>query len=189
MLEENYRPGTIEFEVDEDSTCMPLSLGEYETADEAIKFIGGNMTTINQGITVNRHMDAFEKKEIRKTYNEILEDRLPILEREYSHATSELNAAKKKEKDASEMVRASENEAKILAKEVKAGVKEINLDDLYTFKIPYRGKHYFYTYMDGSLKLCRIREIPESEKTEIWNAMAGNETFIDEQFGGGEASE
>jgi hypothetical protein len=164
-MDQEYRPKVIEFVVEEDSTNMPESFGEFETADEAGKFIQGNLTAINHGLTVNRHMDAFEKKEIRKEYNDILENRLPVLERDHSLATSELNDAKKKEKNAAEMVRASENEAKILAREVKAGVKGINLDELFTFKIPYRGKHYFYTYMDGELKLCKIRDIPESERT------------------------
>jgi hypothetical protein len=186
---EDYRPKVIEFDVSEDTTCMPATLGEYESAEEAIKFISSNLITVNQGITVNRHMDSFEKKEIRQEYNDILENRLPILEKEHSVATSQLNDAKKKEKDAAEMVRASENEAKILAREVKAGIKEINLDELFTFKVPYQCKHYYYTFIDKELKLCRIREIPEHEKSEIWNAMAGNETFIDDHFGDGKAEE
>jgi len=183
---ENYRPKTIEFTVEKDSSNMPATFGEFKDADEAIKFIGSNLTTINQAITVNRFMDNQEKSELRKEYNDILENRLPVLERDHSFATSEYNEAKKKEKNAAEMVRASENEAKMLAKEVKEGIKSINLDDLYTFKVPYRGKHYFYTFIDNELKLCRIREIPENEKQEIWNAMAGNETFIDDHFGNAE---
>ena len=183
MEKTEYRPKVIEFDVEHDKSIMPETLGEFKTAEEAAKFIGGNITSINQSIKVNRFLDQFEKKEIRNEYNDILENKLPALEKDLSRANSVLAEAKKNASNANGMVKAAENQAKMLALEVKGGVKGINLDEKYTFKVPFKGKHYFYTYMDKQLKMCKIRDIPEHEKTEIWNAMAGNEEFIEKNYG------
>jgi hypothetical protein len=100
-----------------------------------------------------------------------------------SVATQAFNEAKLKRDDAAEMVSATISEAKSLAKEVKRGLVDMKLDDLFTSRVPYRGRYYYFTYMDKQLKLCAIKDIPEHEKTEIWNVMAANEEFIDNNFG------
>ncbi len=176
MRHEDYRPAYIEFDVAESN--MPSTLGEFESIDEAHKFMGSNVVAVNQAITVQRHMDHAEKQDVRENYREVLEDTLPRLEREHADFYSDLTEAKKKEKEAMERVNAAISEAKMLAKEAKKGLKEIRLDDLATFRVPVEGKYYFYTYMDKQLKLCAVREIPESEKTEIWNASVDNTKFF-----------
>lgn len=138
MRDENYRPVSIEFDVAHDGSNVPETLGEFQTADDATKFLAKNFTSINQAITVSRHMDQKEKIDIRREYNDILENKLPIYEREYSIATSEFNEAKRKLSDATEMVNATVSEAKSLAKEVKRGLVDMRLDDLFTSRIPYR---------------------------------------------------
>jgi hypothetical protein len=184
LKNEDYRPADISFDVATDGSPMPERMGGgFEKHEDVLKFLSDSkLTTINQAITASRHMDFIEKKELREQYNDILENILPRYEKEYTVCLSELNEAKRKEKDASEMVSATISEVKILSKEVKRGVKDIRLDDLYTFRIPYKGRYYFYTWIDKQLKLCRITDIPEHEKTEIWNAMAYNEEFIDNHF-------
>lgn len=133
-------------------------------------------------------MDQREKQDIRKEYTEILENKLPVYEREMSIAAAEFSDAKKKLADATEMVSATISEAKSLAKEVKRGLVDMRLDDLFTSRIPYKGRYYFFTYIDRQLKLCAIRDIPESEKGEIWNSMAKNDEFIENNFGDGETA-
>jgi hypothetical protein len=182
MRDTNYRPATIEFDVAHDGSNVPQSFGEFTTAEEAAKFLGSNFTSINQALTVSRHMDAKEKTEIRREYNDLLENILPSREKELSAATIEFNAAKKKQGECQELVNATVTEVKSLAMEVKRGLVDIKLDDMHTSRIPYRGRYYFFTYMDKQLKLCAIRDIPEHEKGEIWNAMAANEEFIDNHF-------
>lgn len=81
------------------------------------------------------------------------------------------------------MVNSTITEARALAKEAKRGLVDMKLDDMFTTRIPYRGRYYFFTWIDKQLKLCSIRDIPEHEKTEIWNVMAANEEFIDSNFG------
>ncbi len=188
MRDENYRPANIEFDVAHDGTNIPDSFGEFETAEEAAKFLGKNFTSINQALTVARHMDQREKQDIRKEYTEILENKLPVYEREMSIAAAEFSDAKKKLSDATEMVSATISEAKSLAKEVKRGLVDIRLDDLFTSRIPYKGRYYFFTYIDKQLRLCAIRDIPEREKGEIWNSMAKNDEFIDNNFADVEAA-
>lgn len=61
MRDENYRPANIEFDVAPDGSNVPMTFGEFATAEEAAKFLGNNLTAINQAITVARHMDMKEK--------------------------------------------------------------------------------------------------------------------------------
>lgn len=188
MRDENYRPAVVEFDVAHDGSNVPETFGAFETAEEASKFLGKNFMSINQALTVSRHMDQKEKIELRREYNELLENKLPIYEKELSQVTQEFNEAKKKVSNATEMVNATITEARSLAYEVKRGLVEIKLDDMFTSRIPYRGRYYFFTYMDKQLKLCAIRDIPEHEKTDIWNAMASNDEAIDTNFAHVEAS-
>ena len=182
MEKEFYRPQVIEFNISEDSNGIPESLGEFENAEDAIKFIGKNFTAINNGLTVNRHMDAKEKSELRKEFTSIMEDQVPIYEKELSEAEIEFNNAKKGQKSAEEAYDFIISKAKSLASEVKRGLKEITLDEKYTFRIPFKGRFYYFSYIDKQLKLCLIRDIAESKKTELWNQMAGNEEFINKTF-------
>ena len=172
MINEDYQPAWTEFNVADDS--VPQSLGEFKNLDEVNKFLRDNVVAINHSITVQRHMDANEKRLVRENYQEVLEDTLPKLERDYAVHLSVLNEAKRNEKEASEMVNAAITEAKLLAKEAKIGLKEIKLDDITTFRIPNENKYYFYTYIDKQLKLCAVREIPDMEKRELWNSGVNN---------------
>ena len=185
MRNEDYRPKDIIFDVTADGSLMPEKLGDFEKHEDVLKFLNeSRLTTINQALTVSRHMDAFEKKDLREQYIDILENVLPRLEKEYTILLSELNEAKRREKDSAEMVSAAISEVKILSKEVKRGLKDIRLDDMFTFRLPYKDRYYFYTWINKELKLCKITDIPEHEKTEIWNAMATNEDFIDKKLAG-----
>lgn len=184
ITNKDYRPANIEFDVAHDGSLMPENFGNFENEQSVFKFLA-NMSAINQAITVNRHMDTKEKQMIRLDYAQVLEDKLPMLEKEQQRRMAELAEAKAKDKEATESVNAAVREARDLAHIVKKGVKEIRLDDKYTVRIPYYGKYYFYTYIDKQLKLCKISDIPESEKNEIFNVMGENNAFIDANFGEG----
>jgi hypothetical protein len=183
MIKEDYRPINIEFNVSSDGTNMPVSLGEFATSEDASKFVGSNFTSLNRGVTVSRHMDGYEKKQTREDYQDVLENLVPVYEKELSAAENNLLNAKACLKNAQEAYDFTIGRAKNLAAEAKRGLKDMILDEKYTSRIAYQGRYYFYTYTDGQLKLCLIREIPESEKSEIWNQMAGNEEFIDREYG------
>lgn len=80
MTEETvfYRPALIEFQVTTDDSNMPESFGNFETAEEMSKFIGGKLTVVNTALTVLRHMDSKEKKDLQEKYSELLENVVPI---------------------------------------------------------------------------------------------------------------
>lgn len=183
MKDEFYRPAVIEFNVAHDGSNVPETFGEFKTAEDAMTFLGSNMISINSGITVARHMDTHEKIELRQECADIMENLVPVYESELSEAENNLNDAKKKLKTAEEAYDFTISRAKSFANEVKRGLKDMTLDELYTSRIAYKGRYYFFTYIDKQLKLCFIRDIPEQEKAEIWNQMAGNEAFIDTTFG------
>lgn len=186
---ETYRPKHIEFNVASDLEMIPESLGAHETPEEAAKFIHANATALSQSLTVCRHMDEYEKKNIRTNYDDILENQLPRYEAELSEAARKLEEAKRAEKEAKERVNAAITEVKGLARQAKRGLVDMDLDELYTFRVPVKGRYYFYTYIDGELRLCKSCDIPERETGDLYNAMAQNEEFFDSNFGEGSITE
>lgn len=178
---ETYRPANIEFDVD--GGIIPSNIGiEFNNMDEAVQFMAKYTTAINTKARVNRFMDNFEKTEIRKEYQELLEQKLPMLERDVMKAKVAFDEAKKSFADAQEYVSATTNEAKALAVEVKRGIKEMELDDLYTWRVPVGDKYFFFTFIDKQIKLCKVLDIPFHERQEIFNAMAKNEEFFKTYF-------
>jgi len=173
-----YRPAYLEFNVAIDETIVPSNLGEFKTAKEATEFMAKQVTGINQKVTVSRFMDNFEKTEMRREYNDIMENKLPIVEKEMLKALNTFNEAKRNLDDAKDFLNATISEAKLMAVEVKRGLKDITLDDMTTWKVPYNGQYFFYTYIDGLIRLVTIRDIPEFEKQELFNAMNRNDEFF-----------
>ena len=151
---------------------------EFKDVQEANQFIAANMIAINTKARVTRYMDNFEKNEIRKEYQELLEQKIPMLERELMKAKAAFDEAKKAFADSQEYVSATTNEAKALAVEVRRGTKEEELDDMNTWKIAIGDRYYFFTYIDKQIKLCKVMDIPFHERQEIFNAMTRNEEFI-----------
>lgn len=178
---ENYRPVYVSFDVAPDGSVMPETINTtpITSKEEITKFFAKNkITAINQAVTVPRHMDIYEKKTLREEYSDILENILPKVEKEYMSTLNELTEAKKNEKEALERLNAKLHEVKKISQEVKRGVVDMKLDDVYTFRIPFKGRYYFYTWMELYLRLCKIADIPEHEKNELWNSMATNEEFF-----------
>ncbi len=175
----DYRPAHIEFDVATDGSPVPESLGQFETADEVVLHMQKTYFSTNQGITVNRFMDNFEKSELRKHYNDILENMLPKFEQEMRNAIDAFNHAKTEKENAIGMVESYVNEAKATAVEVKRGLVDMQLDELFTWKLPYKGRFYFFTYIDKVVRLVRIKDMLESEKEELFSQGKINEDVFD----------
>lgn len=76
-----YRPANIEFNVD--GATMPENLGRiFKDATEATQFISENIAGINSKVRASRYMDNYEKRQIREDYQQLLEQKLPMLEKE-----------------------------------------------------------------------------------------------------------
>ena len=146
MLQTDYRPANINFDVVSNSN-FPENFGQFETEMEMRSFME-NLVGINSKISAMRFMDLVEKTELRKDYQALLEDLLPAHETELKRATAVFEEAKEKLADAKEAVRYATNMAISLANEVKRGVREVNLDDKYTFRVPYNDRYYFVTWIN-----------------------------------------
>jgi hypothetical protein len=179
MEKPDYRPAHIEFDVAPDGSPVPESLGNFENADECLLFMQKNFFSTNTGLTVNRFMDNFEKAELRKQYNDILENVLPKFEQEMRNAIDEFNHAKTNKDNAIEMVSAYINEAKAIAVEVKRGLIDMKLDELFTWKLPYKNRFYYFTFIDNQVRLVRISDMTDHEKTELFSQGKVNEEIFD----------
>jgi hypothetical protein len=179
----DYLPKNVEFAVSTDDDHVPETLGEFKDDKEAADFIHKNLTGINEKISTLRFMDQFEKKEYRKEYSEILELKLPILEKEIQEKQRANEETKRELKIARENYSAAMNEIKEISNKVRDGRLEINLDDKFTWRVPYNGKYYFFTFITSEIKLAKIKTIPSHEKDQIFNESSRNEDFFKTNFG------
>jgi hypothetical protein len=180
MEKEFYRPVNIDFKIGSNDTNAPERLGFFKTAEEAQKHMALNFaSSMNKPLTAARYMDSIEKEMKRQEYRDTLEDILPNFEKALIQAETQLIEAKKKQKDAEEAYNVTMNHAKELAYEVKRGLQDMDLDEKHTFRIASNGRYFFYTYIDQQLKLAKIMDIPEHEKSDLWNVMAGNQAYFE----------
>ena len=179
-MDVNYRPSNIEFDVNSYSN-FPETFGIFEDEIKMREFME-NLIGFNSKLQTVRKMDSFEKKELRKDYGEFLEVLLPAHEVELKKAAQIFEDAKERFNEAKEAVKYATNMAISIAAEVKAGIKEINLDEKYTYRVPFENKYYFVTWIDKELKLCKVQEIPNHEKQDLWNSLNKNEQFINDNF-------
>jgi len=180
MEEVDYRPEKIEFDANSNSN-FPETFGIFETENSMREFME-NMVGFNMKLATLRKMDDYEKKELRKDYGEYLEVLLPAHGTNLKEATAILEDAKEKYKEAKDAVEYAKNMAIQIAYEVRQGTKEINLDDKYTYRIPFEDRYYFVTWINQELKLCKVQIIPDHEKSDLWNSLSKNEIFINNNF-------
>jgi len=174
---ENYRPNEIEFTAS--SNDVPSSLGEFESVDEAQKFMSDNFVALSTKFTAIRKIDDHEIDELRGEYIEELEAELPRHQENLYKIEIELADIKDKEKIAKETVNASLNKIQALSKEVREGVTEMNLDQAYTYEVAYNGKRYYYTIMDGNIQLAGVRTVGEHELEDLLSSSERNaDSFI-----------
>jgi hypothetical protein len=176
-LVKDYLPAVIEFTAK--SVEVPQSLGKFETPEDAQKFLSENLVAMSEQVETDRIMDDFEKNHIREEYITELEDILPMHQERYLEKAKETEMAKDAEKIAKETVNASLNKVELLAREVKKGTTEINLDAAVTYKIAHNGSYFFYTYIDGELKLAKVKKIPDHELNDIFNSSERNKAFFE----------
>lgn len=169
---EDYRPEEIQFVAD--SKEVPTCLGEFESVEDAHKFMSDNFVTLSSKFTATRLMDHKEISDLRSEYINELEEALPQIKKLHHDMAVALEDAKKAEKDAKEAVNASLNKIQSLSTEVREGVTEINLDQAYTYELVYNGKRYYYTIMDGKIQLAGVREISPLETDDLLNTSERN---------------
>lgn len=177
LIKKDYTPEHIDFGIQTNE--VPTILGEFETLEEVQDFINENFVAMHEKLETTRLMDEYEKEEIRKEYEIELEEKIPIYQLESDIAKAEAENAKDKEKRAKELVTATINKVLSLSDKVKKGITEINLDAASTYRIPLNGNYYYYTFVNNVLTLAKIREIPDFERSEIFNSSERNKEFFE----------
>lgn len=170
----NYIPVAVEFKLPE--TNMPVSLGDFEKAEEAREFVAKQFVATQEKVEATRFMDEYEQQTMREEYSDVLENQIPELEKKASEKHAILEEAKQDAKQADDMVKMANTKVRDLAREVKEAIKKIYLDNKNTWRIPLDGKYYYYSYFQGELQLVKIKDIPDYEKNDLLNSMSNNES-------------
>lgn len=178
QLIKDYTPDYIDFGIETNE--VPTILGEFETPEQAQSFINENFIYMHEKLETTRLMDEYEKETIRQEYINELEEKLPMYQKELLEKASAAEKAKNEEKEAKEIENASLAKVKLLSAEVKKGITEINLDAALTYRIPLNGNYYYYTFVNNVLTLAKIREIPDFERSEIFNSSERNKEYFDD---------
>lgn len=171
----NYTPDYVEFKLPEE-VSIPTILGEFITDEEAREFVAKSFVATQSKVEAIRFMDDFEINTIREEYQQTLEDVLPELESKANEKHFAAEQAKTESKNAENMVKMANTKIRDLAKEAKAGITEMNLDNKNTWRIPLEGKYYYFTFLNNQLKLAKVKDIPDYEKQDLLNSMNDNKS-------------
>lgn len=173
----NYTPDVINFTIKSD--VVPKSLGKFKDEEEARVFMSKNLLAIQTPCIASREMDETEIGNLRQEYSEELEEVLPKLRLDLFKKEQELELAKKNKKDAEEMVSSSLNSIQQLADAVKEGKTFIELEAPNTWQVILDGKKYFFTYLNGEIKLAHIQDVPSYELNDLISSSGKNTTFFE----------
>lgn len=173
---EDYRPPIIEFTAE--SKQVPTSLGEFKSDDDARLYMAQNFLAIQTKLTATRKIDAVEKQLLREQYVDELEENLPVYRNAHHDSVVHLEDAKKKEKESKEMVNASLNKIQQLADEVNDGRTDMDLDSASTWEVVYNGRKFYYTYMDGEIKLAKVIDVPSYEVDDLISTSEKNAEYF-----------
>lgn len=173
----NYTPEIINFTIKSDT--VPKSLGKFKDEEDARVFMSKNLLAIQSPCIASREMDDVEIADLRKEYSEELEEVLPKLRQDHIKKEQELELAKKIEKDAKEMVSSCLNNIQQLADSVKAGKTLIDLETTNTWQVILDGKKYFFTYVNGEIKLAHIQDVPSFEMNDLISSSGKNAAFFE----------
>lgn len=177
LLKKEYVPEEIDFQLPENS-ILPDIIGKVKSLDECHEMISKTFVATNQKITATRYMDAYEKEMTREEYQQELEIVQPELDKRLSEAKAKLDQAKKEFKDLEDQATASDVKVKDLARQVRIGTKDINLDQASTWRVPLNGQYFYLTYMRGNLMIADIVDIPDHEKQDLFNSQSRNEEAV-----------
>lgn len=177
VLDKEYVPEEIVFLLPENSV-LPEIIGNVKTLEKCQEVISKAFVATNIKYTAIRYMDVFEKEETRRKYQEELEVVQPGIDKQLAAARIKFEEAKQQLKAIEEQSSASDTKVKDLAKQVRIGTKDINLDQSSTWRVPLNGQYYFLTYMRGRLAVAAVVDIPDHEKHDLFNSQARNEEAV-----------
>lgn len=178
LVDKDYVPEHVMFDVPE-NTIIPGVLGDVPTLEKCQELIGQTFVATSVKYTATRYMDVYEKENTRREYQEELEVNQPELDKRLTVAREEFERAKAELKGIEEQYNASNTKVKDLARQVRIGTRQIDLDQSATWRVPLKEQYYFLTYMRGQLVVAGVQAIPDYEKSDLFNSQARNEEAID----------
>lgn len=178
LVETKYVPEEINFVLSQDPGSFPETIGQIDSIEDCQELISKTFVATSIAYTATRYMDVYEKTLVREQYQQELEVNQPELDKRLSEARERMEEAKREFKAIEEQCSASETKVKDMAKQVRIGTTNINLDQSATWQVAVEGKYYYLTYMRGLLQVADVVSIPEHEKSQIFNSQARNEEAV-----------
>lgn len=181
----NYCPDEIDFVLsDEVKEKYAEVLELFEDATDIEEVITKVNEYFNAEFPTNevaeRFIDEFEKMNIREEYNKIVEEELPVAEKEQLDA---IDRAKRIKKEADDALLSVRNRIKELAARVTDGKEDYKLSSKNTFRIALNGTYLTYSWVDGKVKLTKAERVPDWDKNKIWAQEDRNRKGMEELFG------
>ncbi|MDV3536802.1 hypothetical protein CMU91_14885 [Elizabethkingia anophelis] len=168
------------FSVTGNDDNLPENIGYFKTIDDFQEHFAVNTVSEHRKVSAVRHYTDEEILGFREDILRVAEDELPQAKEELSKRDIEFKKAKESREDAIETVGALNTKIGDLAAEIKEGKTEIEVPANRTYRVPYKGKYYFYTWQDnGDCVLVKVLDVPEHEKAEIFNNTDKNNTFFE----------
>lgn len=168
------------FSVSGNDDNLPLNLGEFKTIDDFQKYFALNTVSEHSKVSATRFYTDEEIQNFRGIILGVVEEELPEARQNLLEKEANLSIAKKEKEIAVETVGALQTKITDLANEIKGGKTTIDVASNRCYRVPYKGKYYFYAWQDnGDAVLVKVQEIPEHEKAEIFSSTNKNEEFFE----------
>lgn len=184
MSTNDYEPEKLTFvlpDVVKDTFPLELNFENVEDEKDVIKAVNEHFNVMfPENELAMRHLDDFEKNEIRKKYCELVEEKLPKAEEELLRAKEE---AKRLKADAEEALNSVSRQIKDYAAKVTEGTKEKKLPPTKTFRIALNGYYLFYSIINGRVLLVKADKISSYDKSSLWAQEDKNRAAMMELFG------
>lgn len=159
---------------------LPEKIGVFENIDSFQEYFALNTLSEHKQVEAVRHYTDEEIHNFREEILEVVENELPEAKILLADKEYELSLAKKQKELALESVGALRTKVDDLAAEIKEGKTTIEIPSNRTYRVPYKGKYYFYVWQDnGDCVLAKVLDVPEHEKAEIFNNTDKNDSFFE----------
>ncbi|MHA7823660.1 hypothetical protein ACVVIH_12930 [Chryseobacterium arthrosphaerae] len=159
---------------------VPENLGTFETIDDFQEYFALNTVSEHQKVHAKRWYTDEEIQNFREIILNVVEEELPEAKQNLLEKEANLSTAKKEKEVAVESVGALQTKISDLATEIKGEKTTIDVPANRTYRVPYKGKYYFYVWQDnGDCVLAYVQDIPEHEKAELFSSTNKNEEFFE----------
>ncbi|MGG7470806.1 hypothetical protein [Chryseobacterium arthrosphaerae] len=167
------------FSVNGNDDNLPEKIGVFETIDEFQEFFALNTVSEHQKVTARRWYTDEEIQNLREIILTTVEEELPEAKQNLMEKESNLSTAKKEKEIAVESVGALQTKISDLVTEIKGEKTTIDIPSNRTYRVPYKGKYYFYVWQDnGDCVLAYVQDIPDHEKAGLFNTTKKNDQFF-----------